>query len=361
MFSTGRTSPVIVAWCTSICIMAMPAGAAKCQQPAWTTRDLDQVASAAIEAAAASDVRDARAMMLLDLADALIRAGNFERAKYVILRAGETLGSSDEVARSTWAPRIVEKLAGLGDFPDAESIATAAIGDDKRALLLVKIGEARARAGDITGAIKTAEWVTSLGDVTPNSVPAVTNAKAMALVGIGAALNDEGAVDVALKMADALPDGSWKINLLSRIGMKLCEKDAPAQVARGQVVTEQAVHIILTAPTENLQPYEKRDWVVSAAGALGTCEGANVVVALLQRVLPAEQIALASIMIADNFAREGKADLVRALAPPANPDDVDSLLDAAKRSMQVGDLATAKAQAIRASNTALYRSNSTPD
>ena len=68
---------------------------------------------------------------------------------------------------------------------------------------------------------------------------------------------------------------------------------------------------------------------------------------------------MAASLIADNFAQSREAGLARAMAPPVDPDDLDSLLDAAKRSLKLGDQEAAKATTMQTSATAarLYGSS----
>jgi hypothetical protein len=358
-----RWRHLVTAALVLIFLITTPVNTAQSEEGVWSRQDLDRVADAAVVAAAATSDANSHAFMLLELADALIRSGNIGRAKAIVLQTGEILGSPADFAHSPWASRVVEKLAQLGDVSDAEALADAATGDDTHATLLGKIGAAQARAGDVAGALRTVEKIASLPDVTQTPNPAIANPKIVALVRIGGAFNDRGETETALKIAERLPNDNWKINLLSRVGKRLCVSSDPGQAAKGRLVAEQTAHIASTTSTDNLMPYEKRNWVIAAVGALGTCAGPNVAISFLHNTLPTRQLAMASSMIADNFAESGEASLARAVAPAVDPDDLDSLLDSAKRSLKMGDSEAAKATAMQASATAtkLYRTKLPPD
>lgn len=358
-----RLWPIIAAALASIFITTTPAIATEPEHRTWTRKDLDKVADAAVTSAAVVSDSNSHALMLLDLVDAFMRSGNVDRAKAILLQVSEILGPPNDFVHSTWNSRVVEKLAQLGDVVSAERLADAARGYDNHATLLGKIGEAQARAGDVAGALKTARSIASLPDATQKPTPPIANPKIIALAGIGGAFNDKEDVETALQIADSLPDGARKIGLLSRIGEKMCRSGDSAQVIKGRRVAEVAANATSVAPAAGFQPYEQRNWVVAAAGVIGICMGPDAVASLLHDKLPAEQIPLASAMVADHFAQNGEAALVRAVAPPVNPDDPDSLVDSAKRLLRVGDIETAKAEAMRASATALrlYQARLPPD
>src|SRR5882757_3782769 len=87
-----RLWPVVAAALASIFITAMPANATEPEHRSWTRQDLDNVAEAAVTATAAASDRNSRVLMLLDLADALMRSRNIERAKAIVLQVSEILG-----------------------------------------------------------------------------------------------------------------------------------------------------------------------------------------------------------------------------------------------------------------------------
>jgi hypothetical protein len=193
----------------------------------WTMTDSDVVADAAVAAAIGAS-KDANADRLINLADALVRAGNNNRAKVVLTKAGAALGPPTNLIGASTRGNVIEKLAKLGDIADAEALAQVDAPPDVKAMLLGKFGAGRARAGDAAAAMNAATMVTAIAETNtaPDSVEGT--AAQRALEAIGSAFGDSGAPDVALHLTEAMKDGLPKLRVFVRIAHISCTLAKPA-------------------------------------------------------------------------------------------------------------------------------------
>src|SRR4051794_20429314 len=168
----------------------------------WTAHDSDKVADAAVVATSANGSKLTETSMLMELADALIRAGNIPKAKQVVEDALSNLGSS-EPQNSYLRGQIVEKLIMLGDAPAAEALAAAAVSTSVKIALFGKFGVGQARAGNIGDAQRAANTINSLPKDSTVAAPADASVRAIADISIG--LAESGALAEASKLIMPLP------------------------------------------------------------------------------------------------------------------------------------------------------------
>lgn len=172
--------------------------------PSMSGTDIDSIANAAEQAAAGATSTSTRASMLLNLADALVKAGKLAHARIVLVNAAALLDQSNDLVTTSVRGSIVEKLAQFGAIAEAEKMAAAAIDAQSRIVLLGKMGAGLAKAGNLAAAQNTALSLKSEAEKAVSD-PQVAAASAGAISEIALALAANGGSESASLLADALP------------------------------------------------------------------------------------------------------------------------------------------------------------
>ncbi len=352
----------ILAFLASLLLSSNSVAAVPDRAP-WTAHDLDRVADAVTaEALAGPGDGTAKAMALTRLTDALVQAGYLERAKAAAVQAGHLLLPPTDFMTSGSRGSVVEDLAKLGDIPDAASLAGVDATPAVSAGLLGKLGAGEALSGNSKAAIQTADGIQALLAKNEPAVAQLAGSVANARAAIGVGLATSGAIDAALEIANSLPEGVPKINLLSQTARLLCQpsnEHNERNVGRGAVISQQSAvtatgtTLIIAAPREHTRAVE------IAAGAVAECKGAKAALVFLNTLNP-QQFSLAAAHVSRDLTYDGNYALARGILPTPNPGDPDDLLFAAEEAKKWGDLPTARALAINASQVALKNGPSQP-
>lgn len=340
---------------TLSCVVGVPAGADQRSGP-WTADDSSAVAEAAVVVASSAS-KTTQPSMLVELADALIRGGNAQKAKEVAARAASSLSqpadSPTDSIGSYASARIVEKLAQLGEPSAAKALATTDGTPSVKAMLLGKFGAGRARAGSIEDARLAATAISSLSNASAGAIPADISTKAIADISL--ALADAGALDEALQMALPLPNEFSKVQALSQTARLLCKRDnlgtVPSQ--RSQEILQQVVNAARLVAEATNKPFEKT-YVAGVAGvAFADCKGADSAKSFIAETIGPDLRDRALATTVDRLMQQGELALARALLPAPDPSDAGNLLETAKRLIKLGDQAKATEVAIQSAHAAL--------
>jgi tetratricopeptide (TPR) repeat protein len=325
----------------SICLSA---GTATADQ-SWTMADLDAVADAAMQSVTAG-AKNLVGFRVVQLADALIRAGNGDRAKAVLVQTMSVLDPSGPNQRGDF----VERLAQLGDVANAQALMAVDVKADVRVMLLGKFGAGRAHARDVLAARDAVKAVTAISGADGATNANVANAVQFALAGIGIGLSDAGSSDEALRLAKAMPAGQHKLNLLVRVAYGLCT-GATRQANRD--IAEEAANTARALPTTAAAPHTTVFIAQTAAETVAVCNGAEAAKTFAGEVVNSESAVQVLSKLADKLTNSNEIDLARAVAPPPDPASVNALLTAADRLRKQGDRPAATRFALAASQLAL--------
>jgi hypothetical protein len=330
------------------CVVGIPAGADQRGGP-WTAHDSDTVADAAVATTSDDESKLNATSALMELTDALIRAGNLPKAKQVVEGAVANLGSS-EPQNSYLRGQMVEKLILLGDARAAEALAAAAVTQSVKITLFGKFGVERARAGNIGDAQRAANTINSLPR-DPTIVPA--DASARALADISVALAESGALAEASKMVMPLPDGLPKVQALSQVARVACKKDNSQTNAkrRGRTSLEQATGAARAAIAAADRPFLKINVAVAAGEAIASCNGPDGARSFIDETLAVELRDRAVGGLVDRLTQQNEFAAARLLLSSANPTDARGLVDKARRLMKLGDRAKATELAVTATRS----------
>jgi tetratricopeptide (TPR) repeat protein len=332
-----------------------PAGADQ-RGDSWTANDTSTVAEAAIVVAGSAS-KTTQASMFVELADALIRAGNAPKAKEAAARAASSLSqpadSPTDSMGSYAKARIVEKLAQLGEPSAAKALATTDATLSVKVMLLGKFGAGRARAGSIEDARWAAAAISSLSNTSAGAIPTDVSTKAIADISL--ALADAGALDEALQMAIPLSNEFSKVQALSQTARLLCKKDnlgtGPSQ--RSQEILQQVANATRLVAEATNKPFEKT-YVAGVAGvAFADCRGAESAKSFIAETIGPDLRDRALATTVDRLSERGELALARALLPTPDLSDAGNLLETAKRLIKLGDQAKATDVAIQAGRAAL--------
>jgi hypothetical protein len=340
---------LLVQLSTVLFAMFLAEAGSHAQQPArdaWTVGELD----AAVDAASSVKDRGSSARLFLDLADALQKGGAGSRSPDIVRRAAFALAVAGPT--NILSARVVEKLAVFGEVRTAESLIGAAATPTDRAMLLGRFGLGRAKAGDITAAVKAAAEIRSYANLDGGlgSVVPVT-----AIAEIGAALATSGAPDAAIHLADSLPDGVAKVRVLALSAFVLCDPNAGpgADLGNGRKLAERTSDLARATARTARMPYQQSTMIALASEGRAVCDGPEVALTFVRESLPPQQATLARGMVADQLAAKGQFDLARAFTLAPDPTNSQSLLDAAKRLLKEHDKDGARTAALQASRIAL--------
>jgi tetratricopeptide (TPR) repeat protein len=342
------------------CVVGAPAGADQRGGP-WTADDSGAVAEAAIAAASDDKSKLTEISKRMELADALIRAGNIPKAKQIVEGAASNLGFS-EPQNSHLRGQIVEKLALLGNARAAEAWAAAEVTQSAKIALFGKFGAGRARAGNIKDAQRAAKTINSLPRDSTIAAPA--DASARALADISLALAESGALVEASKMVMPLPDGLPKVQALSQVARLACKKgNAQASATRrGRMGLEQATVAARaaiaaadksTAIAARDKPFLKINVAVAAGEAVASCNGADAARSFIDETLAVELRDQAAASLVDRLTQQNEFTVARSLLSAADPMDTHRLFDTARRFMKLGDRAKAIELAVKATHAVL--------
>src|SRR4051794_29248597 len=157
----------------------------------WTKDDSNAVADAAIAGASGAS-ETSQASRFMELADALIKAGNAPKAAEATARAASSLSPPTDFMSSFVRGKVVENLAFFGEVSAAKALAMTDAIPPVKAMLLGKFGAGRARAGSIDDAGWAFNEINSLSDASLGAMPADVSTKAIAEISL--ALADAGAL-----------------------------------------------------------------------------------------------------------------------------------------------------------------------
>lgn len=331
---------------TTIC-----SASAASADPAWTARDLDAVADAAVKTAAGQSVQ---IPWLVQLADALTNAGDAPRAKAVLLEAAKLLPAPGEIGASWDRGNIVKELATLGSASDAEKLADVDAPPSTKVMLLSKLVSGLAAAGTIKDVHRIADRLAPLADTPGITSWVIATPISSSLAGAGVGLVASGATNEVLYLANRLPEGIPRVRLLSDAAFALCDTTGKgADPEMGRKVAEDvrksasAALPLFTAPTDRV------DVIEIAAEAVAKCDGTDRAKAFVSETISPPQTDQVLSRLAERLTNKKEFDLAVATAPPVDPNDADDLLDAAKRLNKQGNMAAAVRTATAASQLAL--------
>lgn len=331
------------------------ASAGAAQAGAWTKDDSNAVADAAI-AVASSGSKTSQPSMLVELADALIRAGNAPKAKEAAASAVSSLSQPTATPTDSMGSyargRIVEKLALLGESSAAKALATTDATPSVKVMLLGKFGAGRARAGSIDDARWAANEINSFSDASTGAIPADVLAKAIAEISL--ALADAGSLDEALQMALPLPNGFSKVQALSQTARLLCKRELGTGLSRrSQEILQQVTNTAWLVTEATNKPFEKTNVAGVAGVAFADCTGAESAKSFVAETIGPDLRDRALATTVDRLSERGEFALARALLPTPDSSDAGNLLETAKRLIKLGDEAKATDVAIQAARAAL--------
>jgi hypothetical protein len=325
----------------------------------WTANDSDAVAEAAIVVASGAS-KITQASKFVELADALIRAGNAPKAKQAAAKAASSLSQPADSpfdSRGSFASaRIVETLALLGEVSAAKTLATTDAIPSVKAMLLGKFGAGRARADSIDDARWAANAINSTSDAADAATFAAASANAIAEISL--ALADAGALDEALQTAIPLSNGLPKVRALSQAARLICKKDdlGTGLSQRTQEVLQRLASIARFAAEATNRPFEKIDLAGVAGEAFADCRGADNARAFITETIGPDLRDRAFATVVDRLVQRSEFTLARSLLPTADPADAANLFDTAKRLIKLDDPAKARELAIQAADAALKAS-----
>jgi tetratricopeptide (TPR) repeat protein len=328
------------------CVVGAPAGADQRGSP-WTANDSDAVADAAIAATDDNKSKLTDTSTLMELVDALIRAGNIPKAKQVVEVAASYFGAA-ELQNSLLRGRIVENLALLGDAASAEVLAAAEIAQPAKIALFGKFGTGRAHAGHVKDAQRAATTINALSG--GSATAAATDTSARALADISLALAESGALAEAFQIVRPLPDGLPKVQALSQVARLACKKAGTQTGAtrHGRMALEQAIVSAGAAIAAADTLFAKVNLAVAAGEAIACCSGADAARSFIDRTFAVESRNDAAGSLVDRLTQQNEFAVARSLLSTANPTDTARLFEAAKRFMKLGDRAKATEVAVKA-------------
>lgn len=337
----------------ALCIGAVASAHADDQK--WTAQDLDHVADAATSTLMEYHPSTIAAGMLVELSDALSRAGDASRSKDVLVKAASLLDPPKDYMSSTPRGSIVEKLAQFGDLSDATALASVEAPSEIKAMLLGKLGAGQARIGNLEGAKKAASEIARLvwsGEANP---PSIIDPRETAISEIGLALVDVGDSVDAGRLAEGLRNGPPKLRVLDKMALFNCRsiEGKVANVKKGQEVTELAVNfarITLNAPD---LPFAKFDIMVGIADAVTTCDGPAKAKAFLEGIVSPDISGKVLSRLADQLIARGDVALARTILPPPDLTDAGELIGTASQLVKMGDRPAALKMALDASRIAV--------
>jgi tetratricopeptide (TPR) repeat protein len=310
----------------------------------WTPHDLDTVADAAVAAAETmKDHRSAHANMLAQLAETLAKSGAKARAVNVLLKAGTVLDPPNDFAASEARAHVLGDLAKFGDEHDAAALANVDSPVSVKAGLLGALGTGQAQAGNIAGALQTAETIASLG---PSSDPAFSTVSAASLKKIAMAFVDAGALDHAMHVADGLSDKAAATEIIARLATALCRSgkgDKGQKLAVRAAADASDVAASASAPAMYFYP------VIDTAEALTACAGLDSAASFFRDAVPPKAVDATRTALIDALARNDQAALAVAVSPSPQPGDANGFFNLAKRMVRKGDTAGAIKAAVEAS------------
>lgn len=306
----------------------------------WTSDDLGAVTEAAI--VAARDASTMQAPALMQLANALIRAGDRARAKAVVQAASSSLRANDYV---TIRADVVEKLALLGDLSSAETLIANEAAKPTKLMFLGKYGVGRADSS-----ILDSKTIASLSEGLTSSNPTISGASVRAIAEIGAALVTKGADKQALQLLLPLQNEPAKVRVLSQIARILCKRNdaAVSEEAFNQLVSTARLAVQIVT-----KPYERINIVAMAGDAVASCKGSVQAQTFVAEMVGPDLINRTLGSIVDRLIERSEFALGLSLLRADDLADVENLLITAKRLLKLGDQARATPVALQAAHKAI--------
>lgn len=338
--------------CLSVGLLAYTISPAMADESAWTMRDLDAVADATVETAASLGAGLERDT-LIDLAAALVKAGNRPRAKDALSRGAALLGAANDSAALFQRGRIIEMLASFGDVKDADALMDVDTTPSGKIRLLGNLGTGGAQGGDVETVERAVGAIRSIS-VGPGATLEPGNAAAGAIAAIASALIPAGAADKALAIANDLPTGASKVRVLSEAAITLCKGAAgqASKIEQARHVANQTVSAARAALAAPNQPFMKVNLAALAAEAEVECNGPDRGKALVGQLVSPDLVEQVLAKVADQLMARQETALAVSVAPSVRPDDVDAALGAVRRLRARGDEAGAVQLATQVSQLA---------
>ncbi|HTZ70675.1 MAG TPA: hypothetical protein VMB71_08500, partial [Acetobacteraceae bacterium] len=241
---------------------------------------------------------------------------------------------------------LLTGLQRFGDETGLERLGRLVKDPELREIVLTTIARTRAASGDIDRALAVAdefrEGDASRGD--PSLRGKIRGVVAPALVA--------HRPDAALRLAETLPRGFYRQELMADIAGSLCSNPATARLGRniaaGAVKEFRQFHP--GGGIVKLDYYELRriDEAVHAGTALAICEGPAAALTMIDRNFPIRQSRSVCLGIAMALTEQKKNFLARAIAPKPDPTDKDNMPSEITWLWDVGDHEAARMLATQA-------------
>ena len=326
-----------------VSLAGLPRFALATEQGSWTRADFDRVADAALTLLDA-DGANLRTRDLVDLADALQRAGRTERSREVLLKAAARLDAPTDFMKVSSRAEIVKSLVKIGDEGGARTLAGIEAQPDSRAILLGALGAALAEVGRIDAAVEVAGTVTALP--APSKVGLdLLDQRINALARISDAMSKRS-VSGTLAIAAKITGRSTSLSILRDLAESTCKPlvkpaDRPAE---DRLIYEAATRAARDLPTEKLRSVTN---LAAAVEAIELCNGAQAASSFLaERVSPANALeVMAEIQDRVISTRDARAAASIVFPPPG---DVNGQLKMAQILVLAGRNAEAKEMALAA-------------
>lgn len=306
---------------------------------AWTAQDLAAVADAATSDISEIKEKTTQSNKLVELAEALSKAGATGRARELLVKSLAMLGSPPDL---TYLHHdIVSDLVRVRDDAAAEALVNEGPAEKKTSLLR-ELGTSRAEAHDIEGAVKAARMIASLS---PSVGPPKSEDPGPAVQRISVALIRAGAIDQALRISDGMKDRVAALPIVARATTTLCneERTDKARDLADRTVAE-ARAVVKTVD----KPFQIIATIAAAAEAETACGGTASAMAFVISAIPSQIPDVTRSAVADLLAASGQIDLALVLAPP-EPDDANGFFERSKLLKKSGDLKAAASAALEAS------------
>jgi hypothetical protein len=284
-----------------ILFMVQPTIGANTDPP---TPDPGDVAHAAIKILVTSAGNpNNRVGNLMFLADVLSYAGDARAAHEALVAAGTALDAVNPVDRDLLGGQLAVQFAQAGDLAQAEALVADLPGaDGSDPVLLARLGIARARGGDKTGALTAAAKIIAPTQTAASTAMLQGNSPYDGVAWIGMALSESDAPEAAMQLAEALPDGLPKQRILSRVAQSLCgprshessDSDLRQKVIERVLKSAPAGLPAISEPLGVAGGSTKYSpevvYASTAAVAIAECRDADQAKALVAKLVPREMV-----------------------------------------------------------------------
>ncbi|TWB56594.1 hypothetical protein [Nitrospirillum viridazoti] len=312
----------------------------------WTRQDVDGIVDMALTRNGTGARGATEMMALTDLAQALLKAGNRDKARAAAIAATRLLQVPAIQQEAYWRGKLIEILVLTGDSAAARALAMAEAPPPALAMAQGRLATALVQSGDKAAALQVAKGIT-IPALPSGTMAGLRLDVAHVLPPLAKALAEAGAPNEALRLlAKPQPDLS-KVQLLSKVAVVLCSITSGQQAtpSLGRKVAIQAVDTARTALV-TADPFDRFDLIENAANAAASCFGAeaarNFVVAHASSKIQ-ENAVLAALV--RGLIVAGDRPLAHSLMPAPEPTDIGALMDAADLLVKMDDLPGALALA----------------